>query len=240
MDILGVLCDEMRRRAKGGLYHQTQIKLSYNTNRMEGSLLSEDQTRYIYETNTLFLPQGEETARVDDILETVNHFACFDYMLSVATEPLCEEHIKTMHRLLKQNTSQSRLAWFSIGGYKQRANMVGGLETCPPAEVGECMREMLAEYTATEEPDFLTIVDFHYHFERIHPFQDGNGRVGRLIMFKECLRHGEIPFIIEEDHKFFYYRGLAEYPRVREYLIETCRSAQDTYRALAQHLTLPN
>jgi Fic family protein len=226
MDLLAVLLEEKKSSRKGGIYHQTQIKLAYNTNRIEGSKLSEEQTRYIYETNTFFVENGDSTANVDDIIETVNHFSCFDYMLDIAHEPLSEEHIKRFHRILKTNTSDSKKSWFRIGEYKMIPNVVGGRETSLPSDVPSDMRKLIDKYRRIESISLNDIIDFHYRFESIHPFQDGNGRVGRLIMFKECLAYGIVPFIIEDDHKFFYYRGLAEYPRTKGYLIDTCLSVR--------------
>ena len=233
--LLERLRDEKCSGLKGGLYHQTQIKLAYNTNRIEGSKLSEEQTRYIYETNTLILDNGETSANVDDILEAVNHFACFNFMLDVADEPLSEAHIKKFHFLLKHNTSDSKKAWFKTGDYKTQPNIVGGMETTLPAQVPSDMRQLLASYRQKEAIVFQDIIDFHFCFERIHPFQDGNGRVGRLVMFKECLAHNILPFIIEDDHKFFYYRGLKEYPATQGFLVDTCLSAQDAYRQMVQY-----
>lgn len=232
MTLLERLKQEKSSNAKGGIYHKTQIKLTYNTNRIEGSKLSEEQTRYIYETNTLFTANDSGTANVDDIIETVNHFSCFDYMLTIANESLSESHIKEFHKILKSNTSYSKKEWFNIGDYKQQPNVVGGIETSHPKEVKKHMSALLNFYSKKEKIELLDIIDFHYEFEKIHPFQDGNGRVGRLIMFKECLRNNIIPFIIEDEFKFFYYRGLSEYPKVKEFLIETCLSAQDNYKAL--------
>ena len=194
--LLQCLQEEKNMRLKGGLYHQTQIKLCYNSNRIEGSKLTEDQTRYIFETNTLNIDPNE-TANVDDIIETVNHFICFDYMLDCAEKPLSEEIIKEFHRLLKINTSDSRKEWFNIGDYKSRPNMVGDSETTAPGKVTNAITGLLSSYN-NNAINFSAIVDFHYRFEKIHPFQDGNGRVGRLIMFKECLQHSIVPFIIED------------------------------------------
>lgn len=235
MNLLKILREEKSSNLRGSLYHQTQIKLAYNTNRIEGSKLSEEQTRYIYETNTVFVENGETTANVDDIIETVNHFSCFDYMLDIADETLSEEHIKKFHYLLKSNTSDSKKAWFRVGDYKTRPNVVGGIETSLPTQVPLDMQNLLKSYLKKEQIVFADIVDFHFQFERIHPFQDGNGRVGRLIIFKECLAHNILPFIVEDDHKFFYYRGLKEYPTVKEYLIDTCLSAQDSYESLVRY-----
>lgn len=232
MTLLEILRDEKSSSLKGGIYHTTQIKLTYNTNRIEGSKLSEEQTRYIYETNTVFLENGEQTANVDDIIETINHFSCFDYMLTIAHEPLSEEHIKQFHFLLKVATSDSKKAWFRVGDYKLQANIVGGIETTLPAKVPSEMKKLLTTYHTKKGITIEDIIDFHFKFERIHPFQDGNGRVGRLIIFKECLAHGIIPFIIEDDHKFFYYRGLSEYPSIKGFLVDTCLSAQDNYKRI--------
>jgi len=230
MRLLKILREEKSSGLKGGIYHQTQIKFAYNTNSIEGSKLSEEQTRYIYETNTVFIGNGETTANVDDIVETVNHFSCFDYMLDIADEPLAEEHIKRFHYLLKNNTSDSRKPWFRVGDYKLMPNVVGGVETSSPSNTPSDMCDLIDSYRNKVEITINDILDFHFLFEQIHPFQDGNGRVGRLILFKECLSNGIIPFIVEDDNKFFYYRGLAEYIRVKGYLIDTCLSAQDNYK----------
>lgn len=235
MNLLKELQEEKSIGLKGGLYHKTQIKLAYNTNRIEGSKLSEEQTRYIYETNTIFVENGDTSVNVDDIIETVNHFSCFDYMLDIANETLSEEIIKKFHYLLKINTSDSKKPWFNVGNYKSRPNIVGGIETSLPKNVPSDMKKLLDSYIKKTNIAVEDIIDFHFHFERIHPFQDGNGRVGRLIIFKECLTHNIIPFIIEDDHKFFYYRGLTEYPAIKEYLIDTCLSAQDNYTQMVNY-----
>ncbi len=232
MNLLQVLQDEKNNNQKGGIYHLTQIKLTYNTNRIEGSMLSEEQTRYIYETNTIFMENGESTAKVDDILETVNHFSCVDYMLDIALEPLSETMIKRFHKILKLNTSDAKKSWFRVGDYKSMPNVVGGQETSLPSNVPAEINKLLAAYHQKNEITVYDIIDFHYQFEKIHPFQDGNGLAGRLIMFKECLTHQIIPFIIEDEYKFFYYRGLSEYPNIKEYLVDTCLSAQDNYRSM--------
>ncbi|MDA3818015.1 MAG: Fic family protein [Prolixibacteraceae bacterium] len=232
MNLLKTLQEEKECNLKGGLYHQTQIQLAYNTNRIEGSKLSKEQTRYIYETNTFFLEDGEKTANVDDIIETINHFSCFDYMLNIALKPLSEEHIKQFHFILKNNTSDSKRAWFNVGDYKLKPNVVGGAETSLPSEVPTDIKNLIEKYNRLKEVTINDIIDFHYQFEKIHPFQDGNGRVGRLIMFKECLAHNIVPFIIEDEHKFFYYRGLSEYYKIKEYLIDTCLLAQDSYKRI--------
>ena len=237
-NLLQVLKSEKTSGIKGGIYHATQIKLSYNTNRIEGSKLSEEQTRYIYETNTLFLEDGAITANVDDILETVNHFSCFDYMLQIAEEPLSETHIKKFHSILKTNTSDSKKDWFNVGEYKKLPNVVGGNETTLPENVVSEIENLLADYHKKTTIKVEDIIAFHYYFEKIHPFQDGNGRVGRLIMFKECLANNIIPFIIEDDYKFFYYRGLSEFERIDNFLIETCLSAQDNYKRMLEYFRL--
>lgn len=238
-DILGqtsLLCrlrEEKKIRLKGGIYHQTQVKLGYNSNHMEGSRLTEEQTRYIYETNTIGLEK--EPVNIDDIMETVNHFQCFDYILDCAEENLSECIIKKIHSMLKSNTSDSRLEWFNVGEYKQRPNMVGDAKTTPPGKVKKEMQRLLSDYNQKEIVGFEDIVEFHYYFEKIHPFQDGNGRVGRLIMFKECLKHDIIPFIVEERYKLYYYRGLKEFENERGYLMDTCLSAQDMYKEMLQY-----
>ena len=230
-NLLHRLQEEKSMRLKGGLYHTTQIKLAYNSNRIEGSMLSEEQTRYIFETNTLNTAPNE-TANVDDIIETVNHFICFDFMLDTAEKNLSEEMIKEFHRILKSNTSDSRKEWFKVGDYKTRPNVVGDMETTSSADVGSAVAALLDSYHKTTV-DFAMLVDFHYRFEKIHPFQDGNGRVGRIILFKECLKHDIVPFIIEDEYKMFYYRGLKEFEKTPGYLMDTCLSAQDKYREMA-------
>ncbi len=229
------LREEKKIKLKGGVYHQTQVKLAYNSNHMEGSKLTEDQTRYIYETNTIGLEK--EPANIDDIIETVNHFQCFDYILDCAEDILAENIIKKIHAILKSNTSDSRLEWFNVGDYKQRPNMVGDSKTTPPSKVKREMRQLLFEYQQKEDITFDDIIEFHYHFEKIHPFQDGNGRVGRLIIFKECLKYNIVPFIIDERHKLYYYRGLKEFENERGYLTDTCLSAQDAYKVLLEYFS---
>lgn len=238
MKLLETLQEEKSSDLKGGIYHKTQIRLTYNTNRIEGSKLSEEQTRYIYETNTLFTEKGANTANIDDIIETVNHFHCFDYMLKIVKEPLSEEHIKEFHKILKSNTSDFKKEWFKVGEYKLKPNVVGGIETSKPNEVKKHISELLKNYNKKNKIDIFDIIDFHYEFETIHPFQDGNGRVGRLIMFKECLKNNIVPFIIEDEFKFFYYRGLTEYPKTKGYLTDTCLSAQDNYMELMKYFEI--
>jgi Fic family protein len=230
MYLLSKLTEEKNLNYKGGIYHHTQIKFAFNTNRIEGSRLTEEQTRYIFETNTLLTNNENKSINIDDILETINHFKCFDYLLDIAEEKLTEFHIKKFHKLLKNNTAQSKKAWFNVGEYKAYPNEVGGKETTKPDLVSSEMVLLLNNYHNKSKIQFKDIIDFHYIFESIHPFQDGNGRVGRLIMFKECLKHGIVPFIIEDEFKMFYYRGLSEYPDIKEYLTDTCLSAQDKYR----------
>jgi len=238
MKLLETLQEEKSSNLKGGIYHKTQIRLTYNTNKIEGSTLSEEQTRYIYETNTLFTEKGTNTANIDDIIETVNHFQCFDYMLKVAKEPLSEKHIKKFHKILKLNTSDSKKEWFRVGAYKSKPNIVGGVETCKPNEVEKHISELLKTYNKKSKIEVYDIIDFHYEFETIHLFQDGNGRVGRLIMFKECLKNNIVPFIIEDEFKFFYYRGLTEYSKIKGYLVDTCLSAQDNYMKLMKYFEI--
>lgn len=229
------LREEKQIKLKGGIYHQTQVKLAYNSNHMEGSKLTEDQTRYIYETNTIGLEK--EPANIDDIIETVNHFQCFDYILDCAEEALTETIIKKIHSILKSNTSDSRLEWFCVGDYKQRPNMTGDSKTTTPGKVKKEMQQLLFEYQQKDEISFDDIVEFHYLFEKIHPFQDGNGRVGRLIIFKECLKYNIIPFIIDERCKMCYYRGLKEFENEKGFLTDTCLSAQDAYKELLEYFT---
>lgn len=224
--LLQTLRDEKSVRLSGGLYHELQVRLTYNSNHIEGSQLSEDQTRFIFETNTF----GAETGLpVDDIIETVNHFRGIDFVIDRAEQPLSEEIIKELHRILKQGTTESSLEWFAVGDYKRRPNMVGGRETAKPQDVARQMKQLLSRYESLNRVEFDDIVEFHYQFELIHPFQDGNGRVGRLIALKECLRHGIVPFIIEDSKKLFYYRGLSQWESEKGYLRETCRDGQDTF-----------
>ncbi len=227
--LLTTLMDEMESGRKGGIYHRTQIELTYNSNHMEGSRLTEEQTRHIFETNTFGSVKGE-VVNVDDITETLNHFRCIDLMIGHAQDTLTEDFIKLLHGTLKSHTSDSNRDWFATGDYKRLPNEVGGKETCPPEEVAEKMQELLSQYNTKTTKIFDDILDFHVQFERIHPFQDGNGRVGRLIMFKECLAAGIVPFIITDELKLFYYRGLNEWGRTNGYLRDTCLTAQDNYK----------
>lgn len=234
MNILEILKEQKEMGLKGNLYHITQINFAYNTNHIEGSTLTEEQTRYIYETNTLMLEDGNTTTNVDDIIETANHFKLVDYMLDVADEILTEDMIKEFHKILKTGTSDERKSWFNVGKYKSLANEVGGNETTKPENVATDMQKLLLWYNELENITFEDIVKFHSEFEKIHPFQDGNGRVGRIIMFKECLKNNIVPFIILDKDKLFYYRGLNEYQHNGEkgYLIDTCLNAQDQYQKL--------
>lgn len=234
-EILQVLREEKSAELGGRLYHETQVRLTYNSNRIEGSKLSEEQTRLIFETNTI---GAEEGVFVDDIIETANHFRAVDYIIDHAEEGLTEDIVKELHRILKSGTKDSRLSWFNVGEYKARANVVGGDETTPPSKVAGEMKKLLEAYSKLREVRFEDIVKFHHDFEKIHPFQDGNGRVGRLIAFKECLRFNIVPFIIENGKKLFYYRGLKEWDREKGFLIETCLDGQDTYKALLKYFDI--
>lgn len=227
--LLQTLRDEKSIRMSGGLYHELQVRMTYNSNHIEGSKLSEDQTRLIFETNTVDVGEG---IPVDDIIETVNHFRAIDYVIDVAEEPLTESIIKELHRILKQSTKDSTLSWFAVGDYKKRPNVVGGRETAKPKDVPVRMKALLDDYAALPAVTVNDIIRFHYSFERIHPFQDGNGRVGRLVALKECLRYGIVPFIIEDSKKMFYYRGLSEWEQEPGYLMDTCLDGQDTFRKL--------
>lgn len=233
MPLLVVLREQKDARLKGGIYHRTQIDLTYNSNHIEGSRLTHDQTRYIFETNTIGI-EGE-SVRVDDIIETTNHFRCIDIIIDRADERLTESLIKELHAVLKAGTSDSHRDWFAVGDYKRLPNEVGGNDTTAPEDVKREMRALLAEYNAIKQKSFDDILDLHQRFEAIHPFQDGNGRMGRLIMFKECLANGIVPFIITDDLKMFYYRGLQQWPHIKEYLRDTCLTAQDNYKALLDY-----
>ena len=233
MPLLVVLREQKDARLKGGIYHRTQVDLTYNSNHIEGSRLTHDQTRYIFETNTIGI-EGE-SVRVDDIIETTNHFRCIDIIIDRADERLTESLIKELHAELKAGTSDSRRDWFAVGDYKRLPNEVGGNDTTAPEDVKREMTALLSEYNAKKQKSFDDILDLHQRFEAIHPFQDGNGRVGRLIMFKECLANGIVPFIITDDLKMFYYRGLQQWPHIKEYLRDTCLTAQDNYKALLDY-----
>ena len=234
--LLDILKEEKSSGYAGGIYHKTQIELTYNSNHIEGSSLTHEQTRYIFETNTI----GAETGslNVDDVIETANHFRIVSLIIDNAKSTLTQEFIKELHLLLKNGTSDSRKDWFAVGDYKKLPNEVGGMNTTLPEEVTEKMKELLNEYNVKEEKSLEDILDFHVKFEKIHPFQDGNGRVGRLIMFKECLKYNIIPFIIEDDLKMFYYRGLTEWETEKGYLRDTCLTAQDRYKAYLDYFRI--
>ena len=235
--LLDILQEQKASKYSGGIYHKTQIDLTYNSNHMEGSRLTYDQTRYIFETNTIGV--GSEVLNVDDVIETVNHFRCVDMVIDHARAALTEKFIKELHLTLKSGTSDSRKDWFAVGDYKKLPNEVGGRDTALPEEVAGKMKALLAAYNTKKEKTLEDILDFHVKFERIHPFQDGNGRVGRLIMFKECLKYKIVPFIIEDNLKMFYYRGLKEWDHEKGYLTDTCLTAQDRYKAYLDYFRIP-
>ena len=235
-DILSRLKMEKEAGIPGGIYHKVQIELTYNSNHIEGSRLSHDQTRYIFETNTIGIK--DSSINVDDIIETVNHFRCIDLVIDQANYALSEAFIKQLHLVLKTGTSDSRKAWFAVGDYKRLENEVGGMATAHPDEVAREIKDLLLEYNRSKEKSLEDIIDFHCRFESIHPFQDGNGRVGRLIMFKECLRNGITPFIIEDDIKEFYYRGLQEWKREKGYLTDTVLTCQDRFKKYMDYFGL--
>ncbi len=235
--LLTILRQEKTASLSGGIYHKVQIELTYNSNHIEGSRLSHDQTRYIFETNTLGVVN--ETVNVDDIVETANHFCCIDLVIDNAASPLTERLIKELHSTLKNGTSDSRISWFAVGNYKKMPNEVGGRATASPEEVADRMKALIAAYNAKKEKTLEDLLDFHYRFECIHPFQDGNGRVGRLILFKECLKHDIVPFIIDEELKMFYYRGLSYWTQERGYLTDACLAAQDKFKKFLDYFKIP-
>lgn len=236
LTLLDILRDQKEGKYSGGIYHRTQIDLTYNSNHMEGNRLTRNQTRYIFETNTVGVEN--EVLNVDDVIETVNHFHCIDLVIDHADDILSEKFIKELHLTLKNGTSDSRKDWFAVGEYKKIPNEVGGMDTALPEEVADKMKTLLKEYNVIKEKTLEDILDFHVKFERIHPFQDGNGRVGRLIMFKECLKHNIVPFIIEDNLKLFYYRGLKEWDNEKGYLTDTCLTAQDKYKAYLNYFRI--
>ena len=236
MTLLDILLDEKTNKYSGGIYHKTQIDLTYNSNHMEGSRLTHDQTRYIFETNTIGIEK--EVLNVDDVIETANHFRCIDRIIERAKATLTESFIKELHLILKNGSSDSRKERFAVGDYKKMPNEVGGVDTALPEEVSDRMNNLLRKYNNGEEKTLEDILDFHVQFERIHPFQDGNGRVGRLIMFKECLKYNIVPFIIEDDLKMFYYRGLKEWDNEKGYLTDTCLTAQDRYKTYLDYFRI--
>jgi Fic family protein len=234
--LLIALREQQQMRIKGGIYHRTQIDMTYNSNHIEGSRLTHQQTRYIFETNTIgFEEENGLCLYVDDIIETTNHFRCIDLIIARAEETLTESFIKELHSILKNGTSDSTKEWFAVGEYKRLPNEVGGNETVLPENVHNEMKTLLKEYNSKKQKKFEDILDFHQKFENIHPFQDGNGRIGRLIMFKECLANGFVPFIITEELKMFYYRGLREWTHLKGYLLDTCLTAQDNYKSLLDY-----
>ena len=235
--LLDILREQKSSKYSGGIYHKTQIDLTYNSNHIEGSCLTHDQTRFIFETNTIGVGE-KEVLNVDDVIETANHFRCIDIIIDHAKAALTEKFIKELHFILKNGTSDSRKDWFAVGEYKKLPNEVGGMNTALPEEVAYKMKNLLREYNAKEEKAFEDILDFHVRFERIHPFQDGNGRIGRLIMFKECLKYNIVPFIIDDNLKMFYYRGLKEWGSEKGYLIDTCLAAQDKYKAYLDYFRI--
>lgn len=234
--LLKILREQKDAKMKGSIYHRTQIELTYNSNHIEGSRLTKEQTRYIFETNTIGIT--DEAVNVDDIIETTNHFRCINYIIERAQEPLTEAMIKQLHKILKTGTSDASKSWFAVGEYKRLPNEVGGVETVESQKVGASLRLLLKDYRRRSKITFKDILDFHHRFEVIHSFQDGNGRVGRLIMFKECLRHGIVPFIISDELKMFYYRGLNEWTHIPDYLIDTCLTAQDQYKAILDYFKI--
>ena len=227
--LLQTLREQKAGRIKGGIYHRVQIELTYTSNHIEGSKLTHDQTRYIFETNTIGMAEG--ALNVDDIIETNNHFRAIDYIIDNTESKLTESFIKHLHFLLKSGTSDERRIWFRVGEYKKLPNEVGGNDTVAPENVHREIKNLLKDYNS-KKPDFEGIIDFHHRFEAIHPFQDGNGRVGRLILFRECLRFGYVPFIITDELKMFYYNGLRNWPKIKGYLMDTCLSAQDNFKIL--------
>ena len=234
--LLDILKEQKASKYSGGIYHRTQIDLTYNSNHIEGSRLTHDQTRYIFETNTIGVEK--EVLNVDDVIETVNHFHCIDIIIDSARAVLTEKFIKDFHFILKNGTSDSRKDWFAVGDYKKLPNEVGGMDTTIPEEVADKMKTLLMEYNAKDAKTFEDILDFHVKFERIHPFQDGNGRIGRLIMFKECLKNNIVPFIVDDNLKMFYYRGLKEWDNEKGYLTDTCLTAQDKYKAYLDYFRI--
>lgn len=241
INVLDILREQKSMKLKGNLYHNTQITFAYNTNHIEGSKLTEDQTRYIYETNTL-LAEKDTITDLDDVIETANHFKLVDYMLEIADKKLTEKMIKEFHKILKEGTSDGRKDWFIVGDYKKLPNKVGGLKTTEPKNVERDMKKLLEWYEPLKQKTINEIIEFHAKFEKIHPFQDGNGRVGRIIAFKECLKNNIVPFIILDKDKLFYYRGLNQYQTNKEkgYLIDTCLNAQDQYASMIEHFLKPN
>lgn len=237
-NLLETLKFEKNNKISGGIYHKLQVEFTYNSNHIEGSKLSEEQTRLIFETNTIGLDDANSSVNIDDILETMNHFQAIDKIIDLYDEDLTEEFIKNIHKILKSGTSDSKKDWFNVGEYKAYPNEVGGYETTSPDNVSHEIKKLLDSYDKKEDKSIEDIIDFHYNFEKIHPFQDGNGRVGRLIIFKECLKNDIVPFIISEDLKFFYYRGLSNYKKERGFLVDTCLSAQDRFKTYLDYFKI--
>lgn len=235
--LLAALKEQKDAHMKGGIYHRTQVELTYNSNHIEGSRLTKEQTRYIFETRTVGV-LADEAVRVDDIIETTNHFRCIDYIIDHALDPLTESMIKQLHAMLKTATADALHPWFAVGEYKRLPNEVGGMSTVQPEEVASAMRQLLRDYRAKRRVQLEDVLDFHHRFESIHPFQDGNGRVGRLVMFKECLCHNIVPFIITDELKMFYYRGLREWGHINGYLTDTCLTAQDNYKEVMKYFRI--
>lgn len=229
---------EKKHQIKGGIYHKFQIDLTFNSNHIEGSTLTHDQTRYIFETRTIGIDDSSSSLKVDDVVETINHFMAIDRVIDFANYELSESFIKELHKILKTGTSDSRLSWFMVGDYKKRTNEVGGMETVSPLLVAQEMHKLLFEYNAKEKHSFEEIVEFHVNFERIHPFQDGNGRVGRLIILKECLKNNIVPFIILDNKKMFYYRGLKNWNQERGWLLDTCLDGQDVVKSYLDYFLI--
>lgn len=234
--LLAALREQKEAKMKGGIYHRIQIDMTYNSNHIEGSRLTKEQTRYIFETNTLGITT--EITNVDDIMETVNHFRCIDYVIDHATDKITETHVKQLHLLLKTNTSDSRKSWFAVGDYKRLANAVGEEETVQPKDVHSKMKSLLAEYNSQKKTSFDDLLDFHVQFEHIHPFQDGNGRVGRLLLFWQCLQNAIVPFIITDDLRLFYYRGIQNWGKINGFLRDTCLTAQDNFKATLKYFKI--
>ena len=234
--LLAALREQKEAKMKGGIYHRIQIDMTYNSNHIEGSRLTKEQTRYIFETNTLGITT--EITNVDDIMETVNHFRCIDYVIDHATDKITETHVKHLHLLLKTNTSDSRKSWFAVGDYKRIANAVGEEETAQPKDVHNKMKSLLAEYNSKKKASFDDLLDFHVQFEHIHPFQDGNGRVGRLLLFWQCLQNAIVPFIITDDLRLFYYRGIQNWGKINGFLRDTCLTAQDNFKAILKYFKI--
>lgn len=234
--LLDILQEEQSSKQHGGIYHKIQIDLTYNSNHIEGSQLTHDQTRYIFETNTIGMEN--QSTKVDDIVETANHFKCIDRIIENANYNISERFLKELHSLLKNGTSDSRKSWFAVGDYKRQPNEVGGHATTSPEQVSSKIKALLSKYNRKSKHTFEELLDFHYQFEAIHPFQDGNGRIGRLILFKECLRNNIVPFIITDNIKMYYYKGLNEWPHNHERLTDTCLAAQDQMKAVLEYFRI--